>query len=108
MVDVPQVQFLDRVDDGPVVLQGQVLAMHKIQNRHRPCLRRQADQSKRKHGEFWVRHEGKTRLVHSSGTAGEMGERIKTATGLTIKEEVDVTRQGKRETWEGVAAITGD
>ena len=86
MVDVPQVQFLDQVDDGPVVLQGQVLAMQKIQNRHRPCLRRQADQSTRKHGEFWVRHEGKTRVVPSSGTAGEMGERIKTATGLTRKE----------------------
>ena len=30
-VDVPQVQFLDRVDDGPVVMQCQVLAIQKIQ-----------------------------------------------------------------------------
>ena len=29
MVDVPQVQFLDRVDDGPAVVQGQALVIQK-------------------------------------------------------------------------------
>ena len=32
-------------------------------------------------------------------------ERIRTATGLTRKEEVYVTSQGRRETWEVVAAM---
>ena len=65
-------------------------------SRHRPCSEQ---------GQLWFRHEGKTRVVDLGWTAGEMGERIRTATGLTRKKEVYVTIQGRRETWEGVAAM---
>ena len=49
--------------------------------------------------------EGQTKAVDVGGTEEETIKRIQTAIGGAREEEMYVTSQGRRETWESVAAI---
>ena len=58
-----------------------------------------------KQGQVWVRFEGRTKAVDLGGTEEEMRKRIQTAIGGAREEEMYATSQGRRETWERVAAM---
>ena len=60
-------------------------------------------QSKQRH--VWVRFEGRTKAVDLGCTEEEMIKRIQTAIGGAREEEMYVTSQGRRKTWESVAAM---
>ena len=52
-----------------------------------------------------VRFEGRTKAVDVGGTEEEVRKRIQTAVGGAREEEMYVTSQGRKETWESVAAM---
>ena len=54
---------------------------------------------------MWVRFEGQTKGVDVGGTEEEVRKRIQTAIGGAREEEMYMTSQGRRETWESVAAM---
>ena len=54
---------------------------------------------------MWVRFEGQTKAVDVGGTEEETRKRIQTAIGGAREEEMYVTSQGRKETWESVAAM---
>ena len=54
---------------------------------------------------MWVRFEGRTKAVDLGDTEEEMRKRVQTAIGGAREEEMYVTSQGRRKTWESVAAI---
>ena len=58
-----------------------------------------------KQGQLWVRFEEQTKVVDLGGTEEEMRKKIQTAIKQTGEEEVYVTSQGRRETWESVTAM---
>ena len=68
-----------------------------------------SDETKRpeqsKQGLLWVRFEAQTKAVDLGGTEEEMRKRIQTAIKQTGEEEVYVTSQERRETWETVMAM---
>ena len=55
-------------------------------------------QSKRR--QVWVRFEGQTKAVDAGGTEEEVRKRIQTVIGGAREEEMYLTSQGRRETWE--------
>ena len=61
------------------------------------------EQSKQR--QVWVRFEGHTKAVDVGGTEEETRKRIQTAIGGAREEEMYVTSQGRKETWESVAAM---
>ena len=58
-----------------------------------------------KQRQVWVRFEGQTKAVDVGGTEEEVRKRIQTAIGGAREEEIYLTSQGRRETWESVAAM---
>ena len=58
-----------------------------------------------KQRQVWVRFEGQTKAVDVGGTEEEVRKRIQTAIGGAREEEMYMTSQGRRETWESVAAM---
>ena len=54
---------------------------------------------------MWVRFEGQTKAVDAGGTEEETRKRIQTSIGGVREEEMYVTSQGRKETWESVAAM---
>ena len=59
------------------------------------------EQSKQR--QVWVIFEGQTKAVDVGGTEEETRKRIQTAIGGAREEEMYVTSQGRKETWESVA-----
>ena len=58
-----------------------------------------------KQRQVWVRFAGQTKAVDVGGTEEEVRKRIQTAIGGAREEEIYLTSQGRRETWESVAAM---
>ena len=55
--------------------------------------------------QVWVRFEGRTKAVDAGGTEEEVRKRIQTAIGGARADEMYVTSQGRKETWESVPAM---
>ena len=61
------------------------------------------EQSKQR--QVWVRFEEQTKAVDVGSTEEETRKRIQTSIGGSREEEMYVTSQGRKETWESVAAM---